>query len=67
MSGSDSSGGFVVTDYCFDFSSLAGMFFIKGAAPPPSRKLTETPELPPRLEEASSPLKYGRRLTLVPL
>lgn len=40
---------------------------VRGAAPPSSRKLTETPELPPRLLEAKPPLKYGRRLTAVPL
>lgn len=55
------------TDYCLDLLSLAGMFFIRGSAPPPSKKLTDTPELPPRFDEASFPLKYGRRLTSAPL
>jgi hypothetical protein len=43
------------------------MFFIRGSAPPPSRKLTERPTISPVLVEARSPEKYGRRLTLVPL
>lgn len=57
----------VTTYYWFDVWSLAGMPFMSGAAPPPSRKLTATPELPPRLDESSAPAKYGSRLTLVPL
>jgi hypothetical protein len=43
------------------------MFFIKGAAPPPSRKFIETPELLPALLEANPPSKYGARLTSVSL
>lgn len=46
---------------------FAAMFFRRGAAPPPSRKLTDTPTEPPRLLEARPPLKYGSKLTLVPL
>lgn len=44
---------------------MAGIFFMRGAAPPPSRKLTETPIMPPRFVDASPPLKNGRRLTAV--
>jgi hypothetical protein len=43
------------------------VLFMRGAAPPPSRKLTDRPTLPPVFVEAKPPLKYGRRLTLVPL
>jgi hypothetical protein len=47
--------------------SLAGLFARRGVAPPPSRKFIETPVLPPVLEEDNAPLKYGARLTAVPL
>jgi hypothetical protein len=40
-----------------DEALLEGMFFIRGAAPPPSRKFTDTPVLPPRLVEARAPEK----------
>ena len=54
--------------YCWlESVPLAAIPIARGAAPPSSRKLIETPELPPRLEEANPPLKYGRRLTAVPL
>jgi hypothetical protein len=53
--------------YWFEVLSFAGMFFIKGSAPPPSRELMATPELPPRLLDARTPLKYGSRSTAVPL
>lgn len=43
--------------YWLEVSSSAGMFFIRGAAPPPSRKFFATPELPPSLEEARPPSK----------
>jgi hypothetical protein len=43
------------------------MFILSGAAPPPSRKLTERPTEPPVFVDARPPLKYGRRLTAVPL
>jgi hypothetical protein len=43
------------------------MFFIRGAAPPPSRKFIETPDEPPLLVDAKPPSKYGARLTAVPL
>ena len=46
---------------------LAGMFFMRGAAPPSSRKLIDTPMLPPLFEDAKPPEKYGRRLTSWPL
>ncbi len=45
------------TYYWLEEVSLAGMFFIKGAAPPPSRKLTATPALPPRLLDSRPPSK----------
>jgi hypothetical protein len=50
-----------------DVVSLAGMLMLSGAAPPPSRKFTETPALPPELVEVKPPSKYGARLTAVPL
>jgi hypothetical protein len=53
--------------YWLEFVLLAGMFFMRGAAPPPSRKLTERPTEPPVFVDARPPLKYGRRLTAVPL
>ena len=46
---------------------LAGMFFVRGVAPPSSRKLIDTPTLPPRFDDKRAPEKYGRRLTAVPL
>ena len=46
---------------------LAAMFIMSGAAPPPSRKLTETPLEPPVFVDAKAPVKYGARLTYVPL
>ena len=46
---------------------MAGIFFMSGAAPPPSRKLTETPFEPPLFVDANAPVKYGARLTAVPL
>ena len=55
------------THYWLEVLLSAGMFFFRGVAAPPSRKLTETPELPPRLLEARLPSKYGSRLTAVPL
>ena len=53
--------------YWFELVPLAGMFIIRGAAPPSSRKLTETPDEPPSFVDAKPPLKYGSRLTAVPL
>ena len=53
--------------YWLEVVSWAGLLCINGAAPPPSRKLWETPELPPLLVELSMPLKYWRRFTSVPL
>ena len=55
----------VKTHYWCDVSSFAGLFRFNGAAPPPSRKFTDTPELPPRLVLLSVPSKYGSRLTSV--
>lgn len=55
------------TYYCRLLSSLAALFSVRGSAPPPSRKFLETPVEPPSLVEASAPLKYGARLTAVPL
>lgn len=46
--------------------SLAGKFFIKGAAPPPSRKFM-TPAILLMLVDARPPLKYGTKLTATPL
>lgn len=43
--------------YWLEVMSLAGMFFIRGAAPPPSRKFLATPMLPPSLVEARPPSK----------
>ena len=54
------------THYWLELVPLAGLFNINGTAPPSSRKLTAT-ACPPRLLDAKPPLKYGRRLTLVPL
>jgi hypothetical protein len=45
---------------------LAGILRSRGAAPPSSRKFTDTPFEPP-LVESKAPVKYGARLTLVPL
>lgn len=45
---------------------MAGMLAIKGVAPPPSRKLTDTPDIPPWFVEANPPSKYGSKSTLVP-
>jgi hypothetical protein len=53
------------TYYWLELVLLAGRFFMRGAAPPPSRKLTEAPIIPPLFVEANPPLKYGRRLTSV--
>lgn len=53
--------------YCLDEVPLDGLFDKRGVAPPSSRKLTETPELPPVFVEARAPVKYGARLTAVPL
>lgn len=47
--------------------SLAGLFIMRGAAPPPSRKLTDIPIPLPVFVEAKPPLKYGARSTEVPL
>ena len=55
------------TNYWFDVLSLAGLFCLRGAASPPSRKLTDTPELPPLFVERRLPSKYFKRLTEVPL
>jgi len=46
---------------------LAGLFIMRGTAPPSSRKLTERPTVPPVFVEANAPEKYGRRETIVPL
>lgn len=46
---------------------MAGLFIMRGAAPPPSRKLTDSPMEPPWFVDNNPPLKYGRRLTFVPL
>jgi len=46
---------------------LAGMFSMREAAPPPSRKLTETPDGPPWFVDCKAPSKNGRRSTAVPL
>lgn len=54
------------TYYWLEVLSLAGLFILIGAAPPPSRKLTETGRLP-LLVDFKQPLKYGRRLTGLPL
>lgn len=43
--------------YWLEVMSSAGMFFIRGAAPPPSRKFLATPMLPPSLVEARPPSK----------
>jgi len=55
------------TYYCILLSSSEGLFSLRGAAPPPSRKFTEVPVSPPVLVEARPPLKYGKRSTAVPL
>lgn len=55
------------TCYWFELVSLAGMFIMRGVAPPPSRKLTEIPIEPPLFVDANMPVKYGARLTAVPL
>lgn len=55
------------THYCDELSVFEGLLFFSGSAPPSSRKLTDTPWSPPRLLEARSPVKYGSRLTSVPL
>lgn len=46
---------------------MAGLFAMRGVAPPPSRKFTDTPIPVPVLVEAKPPLKYGARSTAVPL
>ena len=56
----------VKTHYCIEVMLFAGMLSLRGTAPPPSRKLTDCPELPPLLVDAKPPLKYGRRSTAVP-
>ena len=55
------------TNYWLEILSIAGIFFMRGAPPPPSRKSTATPDKPPRLVDLRPPLKKGRRLTFVPL
>lgn len=57
----------IATHYWFDEVPLAGLFIINGTAPPSSKKLTETPDIPPMLVELRPPSKYGRRLICVPL
>ena len=54
------------TYYCLEVVSLAGLFIIKGAAPPPSRKLTAEP-WPLSLVDLSAPSKYFAKLTDDPL
>ena len=44
---------------------MAAIPFINGAAPPPSRKFTERPEVSPVLVDAKPPVKYGARFTAV--
>lgn len=41
LAGTDLKTSQKMTHYWFEFWLLAGRFIIKGAAPPPSRKLTE--------------------------
>lgn len=53
----------IETHYWLLVSLAAGLFSLSGAAPPPSRRLTLTPESPPRLVELRAPVKYGARLT----
>lgn len=61
------------TYYWLDVISLAGMLFMSGTAPPPSRKFWEIGGFVARLNtvpllvEISQPLKYGTKLTAVPL
>ena len=61
------------TYYWLEVVSFAGRFFIRGAAPPPSRKFCEIGgfvtglKAVPLLVEMSQPLKYGSRFTAVPL
>lgn len=50
------------TYYCAELVPLAGLFIMRGVAPPSSRKLTAL-GMPPAFVEASAPEKYGRRLT----
>ena len=57
----------IETYYWLEESSLAGLFCFSGSAPPPSRKFTETPDEVPWFVDSRSPLKNGRRLTIVPL
>ena len=45
------------TYYCMDEVPAEGLFIKRGAAPPSSRKLIETPLSPPRLDEFKPPLK----------
>lgn len=45
------------TYYCLEVVPLAGLFSMRGAAPPSSRKLTFVPALPPVLVDAMAPLK----------
>lgn len=54
------------THYWLLFMSFAGIFFMRGAAPPPSRKLIAA-GLSSRLLDFRHPLKYGKRLTDSPL
>lgn len=55
------------TNYCLESVLFAAMFSIKGAAPPPSKKLTDRPEFSPVLVDANAPVKYRARFTSVPL
>jgi hypothetical protein len=54
-----------LTYYWFELALLAGRFIIRGAAPPPSRKLTEAGILL-TLVDSRHPLKYGSRFTCSP-
>ena len=53
------------TYYWFELALLAGKFIIRGAAPPPSRKLTDAGILL-TLVDSRQPLKYGSRFTCSP-
>ena len=53
------------TYYWLELALLAGMFAINGAAPPPSKKLTEEGTLL-TFVDSRQPLKYGSRLTCSP-
>ena len=60
------SAGSGDTHNCFDLVSLAGKLIVRGTAPPPSRKLTDT-AVSLTLVDLSAPLKYCARLTDDPL